>query len=41
MLEKDCMRSYLLITKNNPAIKFYEKQNWQLLDLFAMGKDLQ
>jgi len=41
MQEKGCLRSYLLITKDNPAIKFYEKQNWQLLDLFAMGKDLQ
>ena len=41
MREKGCLRSYLMITKDNPAIKFYEKQNWQLLDLFAMGKDLQ
>ncbi len=39
--EKGCLRSYLLITKNNPAIEFYEKRGWQLLDLFALGKDLQ
>lgn len=39
--EKGCLRSYLLITKDNPAIEFYEKQSWQLLDLFVLGKDLQ
>ena len=39
--DKGCLRSYLLITKDNPAIKFYEKQGWQLLDLYALGKDLQ
>jgi ribosomal protein S18 acetylase RimI-like enzyme len=39
--KKGCLRSYLLITKDNPAIKFYEKHGWQLLDLYAMGKDLQ
>ena len=39
--EKGCLRSYLLITKDNPAIEFYEKQGWQLLDLCALGKDLQ
>ena len=39
--EKGCLRSYLLITKDNPAIEFYEKNGWHLLELFAMGKDLQ
>lgn len=39
--KKGCLRSYLLITRDNPAIKFYEKHGWQLLDLYAMGKDLQ
>lgn len=39
--EKGCLRSYLLMTKDNPAIEFYRKQGWQILDLFAMGKDLQ
>jgi len=39
--EKGCLRAYLLITKDNSAIEFYMKQGWQLLDLFALGKDLQ
>jgi len=39
--EKGCLRSYLLITKDNPAMEFYEKLNWQLLDLYVLGKDLQ
>lgn len=39
--EKGCLRSYLLITKDNPAIEFYKKQGWQVLDLYALGKDLQ
>jgi hypothetical protein len=30
----------LLITKDNPAIEFYQKHGWQVLDLFALGKDL-
>jgi ribosomal protein S18 acetylase RimI-like enzyme len=38
--EKGCLRSYLLITKDNPAIEFYRKQGWQSLDLNALGKDL-
>lgn len=39
--EKGCLRSYLLITKENSAIEFYKKQSWQALDLFVLGKDLQ
>lgn len=39
--KKGCLRSYLLITKDNPAIRFYEHHGWQRLELFAMGKDLQ
>jgi ribosomal protein S18 acetylase RimI-like enzyme len=39
--EKGCSRSYLLITKDNPAVEFYVKQGWQVLDLYALGKDLQ
>lgn len=38
--EMGCLRSYLLITKDNPAIEFYQKHGWQVLDLFALGKDL-
>lgn len=39
--DRGCLRSYLLITKDNPAIEFYKKQGWQMLDLYALGKDLQ
>jgi ribosomal protein S18 acetylase RimI-like enzyme len=39
--EKGCLRSYLLITKDNPAIEFYVKLNWQMLELYVLGKDLQ
>ena len=39
--EYGCLRSYLLITKDNPAIAFYEEQGWQMLDLYALGKDIQ
>jgi ribosomal protein S18 acetylase RimI-like enzyme len=39
--EKGCLRYYLLITKDNPAIEFYINQGWQVLDLYALGKDLQ
>lgn len=39
--EKGCLRSCLLITKDNPAIEFYEEQGWQMLDLYALGKDIQ
>lgn len=39
--EKGCLRSYLLITKDNPAVEFYKKQGWQVSDLYALGKDLQ
>ena len=41
LIAKGCIRSYLLITKDNPAIEFYKKQGWVMLDLFAMGKDLK
>lgn len=39
--EKGCLRSYLLLRKDNPAIEFYKKQDWQLMDIFVLGKDLQ
>ena len=41
MVAKGCLRSYLLITKDNPAKEFYERQDWQEMDLFPLGKDLQ
>jgi ribosomal protein S18 acetylase RimI-like enzyme len=39
--EKGCLRSYLMIRKDNAATQFYDKQGWQALDIFVFGKDLQ
>jgi len=39
---KGCIRYYLLVTRDNTeAIRFYEKNGWERMDLFAYGKDLQ
>ena len=39
--EKGCIRSYLLVTKDNlDAIRFYENTGWEKMDLHIMGKDL-
>jgi ribosomal protein S18 acetylase RimI-like enzyme len=40
--EKGCIRSYLLVTKDNvSAIRFYEKRGWQHMDqVLLFGKDL-
>lgn len=39
--EKGCLRSYLLVTKDNQgAINFYEKRGWTRMDLYIYGKDL-
>jgi ribosomal protein S18 acetylase RimI-like enzyme len=41
MKEKGCIRSYLLVTKDNlDAIRFYENTGWEKMDLYIMGKDL-
>jgi len=39
--EKGCLRSYLMVRKDNAATQFYDKQGWQALDIFVLGKDLQ
>jgi ribosomal protein S18 acetylase RimI-like enzyme len=39
--EKGCLRSYLFVRKENPAVQFYTKQGWQKLDIQIFGKDLQ
>lgn len=39
--EKGCLRSYLMVRKDNAATQFYDKQGWQALDIFVFGKDLQ
>ena len=35
-----CLRSYLMVRKDNSAAQFYEGQGWQTLDLSIYGKDL-
>jgi ribosomal protein S18 acetylase RimI-like enzyme len=38
---KGCIRSYLLIVKeNHEAIRFYEDNGWEAMDLLIYGKDL-
>lgn len=39
--EKGCLRSYLMVRKDNAAAQFYEKIGWQTLDIFLLGKDIQ
>jgi ribosomal protein S18 acetylase RimI-like enzyme len=39
--EKGCLRSYLMVRKENNAAQFYEKQGWLALDIKMFGKDLQ
>ena len=39
--EKGCLRSYLMIRKDNAAAQFYEKKGWQAMDIFVFGKDIQ
>ena len=41
MREKGCIRSYLLVTRDNlEAIRFYENTGWEKMDLYILGKDL-
>jgi ribosomal protein S18 acetylase RimI-like enzyme len=41
MALKGCIRSYLLVTRDNPeAIHFYETTGWEQMDLLVYGKDL-
>ena len=41
MKQKGCIRSYLLVTRDNlEAIRFYENSGWELMDLFTYGKNL-
>ncbi len=39
--EKGCIRYYILVAKDNTeAVDFYQKRGWEIMDLFALGKDL-
>jgi len=38
---KGCIRSYLLVTKDNPeALDFYDHRGWKRMDLHVLAKDL-
>ncbi len=38
---KGCIRYYLLVTlENDTAIRFYESQGWERMELYAYGKNL-
>lgn len=39
--DKGCLRSYLMVRKENSAAHFYEANGWQPLDISMFGKDLQ
>jgi ribosomal protein S18 acetylase RimI-like enzyme len=39
--EMGCLRSYLMVRKDNTTAQFYEKHGWQALDISVFGKDLQ
>jgi SET domain-containing protein len=39
--EKGCLRSYLMVTSDNPsALDFYSRRGWETMDLHIMAKDL-
>jgi ribosomal protein S18 acetylase RimI-like enzyme len=39
--EKGCIRYYLLVAKDNAeAVRFYQEHGWEIMDLYALGKDL-
>jgi ribosomal protein S18 acetylase RimI-like enzyme len=39
---KGCLRSYLLVTHDNvDAVRFYESQNWEQMDILILAKDLE
>ena len=41
MMHKGCIRMYLLVTDDNKdAIRFYESQDWEQMDLRIYAKDL-
>jgi len=42
MQQKGCIRTYLLVTHDNvDAIRFYESQQWEPMDLLIYAKDMQ
>jgi ribosomal protein S18 acetylase RimI-like enzyme len=42
MRQKGCSRTYLLVTRDNvDAIRFYESQKWERMDLLIYARDLE
>jgi ribosomal protein S18 acetylase RimI-like enzyme len=42
MQQKGCIRTYLLVTRDNEdAIRFYQAQGWEEMDLLIFGKNLE
>jgi ribosomal protein S18 acetylase RimI-like enzyme len=38
---KGCRKVYLLVTRDNPqALRFYQKNGWDVMDMHLMGKEL-
>lgn len=38
---KGCIRSYLLVTRDNPnALDYYSRRGWETMDIHIMAKDL-
>ena len=38
--EKGCVKSYLMVNKDNPSvIKYYQDLGWNLMDVYIMGKE--
>lgn len=39
---KGCLKSYLMVTKENePVIQYYQKLGWNLMDIYIMGKEFE
>ena len=37
---KGCLKAYLLVVKDNEAVRFYENRDWTQMDLQIYGKEL-
>ena len=39
---KGCIKSYLMVTKENePVIQYYQQLGWNLMDIYIMGKEFE
>lgn len=37
---KGCLKAYLMVLKDNEAMRFYEERGWKHMDLYIYGKEL-